>query len=196
MKKKTKLIALIIAAILMIVGIGGAVFALIMESKAPAPAEKPENDTTAVVHADIEYVYDDKGELRSEIYYKDNVYNGQKDYYTADDAAYTTTFDKDQNEIASSKTDFNIVGSISYVTEYENHKLVKTVEYDYDDDLITLLKKTTKIYEGEDELAEKVYYANGKKTRICKYKNGTLTEDIFYDENGNTIENGGETVED
>lgn len=196
MNKTVKTVLLIVAVVLIIGGIGAAVYALI-----PAP-EKDGSDkgegvtTTEVIHDDIEYVYNEDGSLKSEIYYKDNKYNGQKDYYKGEKDEYITVFNADGEEISSSVSKFNGAGSLVSVTTYEGGKIAELSEYDYYDDLRTLAKKTVKTYEGEDELAEKTYYSEaGKKTRTCKYLNGTLTEEIYFDEKGNVIENGGETVE-
>ena len=92
---------------------------------------------------------------------------------------------------------FNIVGSISKVTSYKFHLLSEETEYDYYDDLRTPEKKTVKTYVGNDIYAEKTYFsADGKKTRHCKFLNGEIIEDTYYDENGNVIKDGGETIED
>lgn len=195
MNKTVKLLLLILACVLILGGIGAAVFALITAPE----KESTDNDgatTTEVIHDDIEYIYNEDGTVKSEIYYKDNKYNGQKDYYKGEKDEYITIYNADGEITESSVSKFNGAGSLTSVTTYKSGKIYESTEYDYYDDLRTLAKKTVKTYEGEDELAEKTYYnENGKKTRTCKYLNGSLTEEIYFDESGNVIENGGETVE-
>ncbi len=196
MNKTTKAIVLTIAVIFIVAGIGAGIFAVIMGSKDSSGDDVAGPVTTVTLHDDVEYVYDENGELKSELFYKDNVYIGKTDYYTGEKTRYATSFDADGNETASTSTEFNGAGSVVLITSYENHKLIETVEYDYHYDMRTPAKKTVKTYSGEDEYAEKTYYSeDGKKTRICKYLNGELTEETLYDENGKTIVNGGDTVE-
>ena len=180
MKKSTKALTLTVAALLIAGGIGGGVYAVLAEK---AAAETDTAAETELVHDNVEYVYDENGDLKSEIFYDNDVYMGRKDYFNSDGVSYVTEFDKDDNEIFSSMTETNIVGSITKTTSYENHTLKETVEYVYGDDLRTLQKKTVKTYTGEDEYAEKIYYnEEGKAARVCKYLNGELTEEIIYDE--------------
>lgn len=187
-----KTVALIIGIVLILLGIGGAVAALIIGGKEPEP--NAGGDTAIVTeHAETEYKYDEDGQLSSELYYENDVYVGRKDYYTDGLKHYTTTFDADMNEIASSVTVFNAAKSIISITSYENHKLKETVEYDYYYDLVTPAKKTVKTYDGDDEYAEKTYFTeDGKKEKVCKYLNGELTEEKLYSQSTD----GGETNED
>ncbi len=182
MKRSTKVLSLAIAIVLILGGIAGAIFAIIADkTQLSAPTDSAEN--AVVIHEDVEYLYDANGDLKTEVYYKDNVYDGRKDYYNADGDEYVTVFDKDGNEIFSSKAEYNAAGCLSTMISYENHTLKEEVEYVYGDDLRTLQKKTVKTYKGEDEYAEKTYYnEEGKKARVCKYLNGELTEEIVYDE--------------
>ncbi len=196
MNKGTKIALLIISALLIIGGIAAAVIAIVTESdKSDAPDTDAPTETT-VIHDSVEYFYDDDGNIKSERYYDNNVYMGKRDYFRTETAEYITVFDKDGNEVGSSVTEFNIVGSISKITTYQFHLLSETVEYDYYDDLRSPEKKTVKTYVGNDIYAEKTYFAeNGKKTRYCTFLNDTTLEDNYYDENGNIIKNGGETSE-
>lgn len=181
MKNTKNIIGIIIAALLIAGGTAGAVYAVVADNKEALVVDG--SVTTEKQHDDVEYVYDENGDLRSEIYYKDNVYDGRKDYYNADGDEYVTVFDKDDNEIFSSKAEYNAADRLSKVTSYENHALKETVEYTYADDLRTLTKKTVKTYVGEDEYAEKTYYnEEGKAAKVIKYFNGELTEEIVYDE--------------
>lgn len=182
MKSSKNVIGIIVAVLLILFGVGGAVFAVVADN-GDQTAAVDSSVTTAPEHDDVEYIYDDKGDLKSEIYYKDNVYDGRKDYYNADGDEYVTVFDKDDNEIFSSKTQYNGAGRLSTRVSYENHQLCEEVEYVYAEDLRTLQKKTVKTYKGEDELAEKTYYnEEGKAAKVLKYLNGELTEEIVYDE--------------
>ena len=183
MKKTTNVIGIAVAAVLILGGIAGAVYALVADRSDAADEAVEGSVTTEIIHDDVEYRYDENGDLKSEIYYKDNVYDGRKDYYNADGIEYVTVFDKDGNETFSSKAEYNAAGCLSTMVSYENHVLKEDVKYVYGDDLRTLEKKTVKTYEGEDEYAEKTYYnEEGKKARVCKYLNGELTEEIVYDE--------------
>lgn len=195
MNKASKITLLTVSALLIIGGIAAAIFAIATE----ADKNKNQDDIpaeTTVPHEDVEYVYDDDGNIKSERYYNKGVFVGMRDYYYTDNAIYTTVFDKDNKEIESSVKEFNIVGSISKITTYKYHLLSETVEYDYYDDLRTPEKKTVKTYVGNDIYAEKTYYGeNGKITRHCTFLNDNIIDDIYYDEKGNIIENGGETSE-
>lgn len=199
MTKSTRNILIVIAALLIAAGIGGMVFALTagIGNDAPeVPDETHETTRPEIIHEDVEYVYDDDGNLKSEVFYKDNVYNGQRDYYRNEDGEYITEFDKDKKEIMSSVAKHDALGNISTVTTYKEGKLYETVEYDYHGDFVTPAKKTVKTYEGDRELAEKTYYSEeGKKTQVCKYENGKLVSEVFYDESGKIIDKGGDSVE-
>lgn len=195
MNKASKIILLTISALLIIGGIAAAVFAIATESDKGKEEDTLPSETT-VHHDDVEYTYDEKGNVKSERYYKDGAFIGQRDYFYTENAIYTTEFDKDRKEIGSSVKEFNLVGSVSKITTYEYHLLKETVEYDYYYDLITPEKKTVKTYVGNDIYAEKTYYAeNGKMIRHCTFLNDNMLEDVYYDEKGNIIENGGETSE-
>ena len=194
MNKATKIILLAVSALLIIGGVGAAIYAIATESK-----KGYQNDSTETTEAqeEVEYFYDDDGNIKSERYYKNGSYIGQRDYYYTDSSIYITEFDKNDNEVASSVKEFNIVGSISKITSYKLHLLSEEIEYDYYDDLRTPKKKTVKTYVGNDVYAEKSYFAEGgKKTRQCNFLNGEILEDKYFDESGNVIENGGETSED
>lgn len=182
MKNTKKLIGIIIASALIAGGIAGSVYALIADNKKEEPVADS-SVTTEIQHDDVEYIYDENGDLKSEIYYKNNVYDGRKDYFNVDGDEYVTIFDKDRNEIFSSLSEYNAADRLSKVTSYENHALKEIVEYTYAEDLRTLTKKTVKTYVGEDEYAEKTYYnEEGKAAKVLKYLNGELTEEIVYDE--------------
>lgn len=196
MTKITKIILLVIAVLLIVGGIAAAVFVLVSDNGADNNDDSVADETTVRLHDDVEYIYNENGDVKSEIYYKDDVYIGRKDFFKSGKYEYVTVLDADSNETYSSITELNLAGSISLVTVYENKELSKTVEYVYYDDMRTLAKKTTKTFDGDDEFAEKIYYSeSGVKTRVCRFENGTVTEDTYYDENGKVIENGGETVE-
>ena len=195
MNKGTKITLLILAAILICAGIGAAIFAIATESHKKQDGGADTGETTAL-HDDVEYVYDEEGNIKSERYYKNNEYIGQRDYYITDTAEYVTVFDKDGREIESSVTEFNARASITKITTYKYHLLSEVTEYDYYSDLTTVAKRTVKTYVGDDVYAEKTYFSeNAKKTRQCTFLNDEMTEDVYFDENGNVIENGGETSE-
>lgn len=196
MNKASKITLLAVSALLILGGIAAAVFAIATESKRDT-APSGDSIQTTVPHDSVEIDYNDDGNIKSERYYDNNVYVGKRDYHYSDTAMYTMDFDRDGKEVASSVTEFNIVGSISKVTSYKFHLLSEETEYDYYDDLRTPEKKTVKTYVGNDIYAEKTYFsADGKKTRHCKFLNGEIIEDTYYDENGNVIKDGGETIED
>lgn len=195
MNKGTKITLLILAALLIAAGIGAAIFAIATESDKAGNADPDSNETTKL-HDDVEYVYDEKGNIKSERYYKDNEYIGQRDYYTTENAEYITVFDKDGREVESSIIEFNARASITKKTTYKFHLLSEVAEYEYYHDLTTVAKRTVKTYVGDDVYAEKTYFSeNAKKTRHCTFLNDEMIEDTYFDENGNVIENGGETIE-
>ena len=195
MKKSTKIILSVIAVLLIAVGVCGIIFALIGNGD-KVDAESTEGKETEKIHDSVEYIYDADGNIKSEVYYKDNVYNGQKDYFSTESSEYVTVFDADHNQIESSVTELNTVGSISKITTYRDGEVYRTVEYDFAYDLRTVAKKTVKTYTDKGEEAEKTYFdENGKQQRYCTFLNGEITSDTYYDENGNVVENGGETVE-
>lgn len=199
MTKSVRTVLLAAAALLIVAGIGAMVFALTFDFDADTdkiPDETLETTRPEVIHEDVEYIYDAEGNLKSEVFYKDNVYNGQRDYYRDGKDEYITEFDKDHNEIMSSVTNRDALGNISTVTTYKDGKIYETVEYNYYDDFVTPSKKTVKTYEGDCELAEKTYFSEkGVKTRTCYYEDGDLLKEVFYDENGKPVDKGGETVE-
>ena len=193
MKKSTRVSLLIVAAILFAAGIGVLIFAAV-SSFAP----DPDGDTVETRHAETEYIYDDEGNIKSEIYYKNDKYNGQTDYYLSSDKKtyYVISYDKDNKEIGSTVTKYNSLGTIVSVQVKEMGDVVSLTEYDYYDDLTTPKIKTEKTYADGVENAVKTYFAeDGNKTRVMEYKDGDLVSDTYYDEKGNVIENGGETVE-
>ena len=196
MNKASKITLLVVSALLILGGITAAIFAIATESKKDKSPDADNTETT-VAQDSVDIVYNDDGNVKSERYYENNVFIGQRDYHYTDTAMYTMEFDRNGNEVASSVTEFNIVGSISKVTSYKFRLLSEETEYDYYDDLRTPEKKTVKSYVGNDVYAEKTYFAeNGKKTRNCKFLNDKLIEETYYDENGNIIKDGGETIED
>ena len=199
MTKSTRTALIVIAAIFIAAGIGGIIFAFCGNFGGAASVG---DDTTAettfpeIIHKDVEYTYDDNGNLISQVFYKDNVYNGQIDYYRTENEEYITEFDKDNKEVSSTVTKHDALGNVSSVTTYKDGKVYETIEYDYHSDFKTPAKKTVKTYEGDRELAEKTYFSEeGKKTQVCKYEDGKLVSETFFDENGNVIEKGGDTVE-
>ena len=193
MKKSTRVFLIVIAAILFAAGIGVLIFADV-SSFAPAS----DGDTVETRHAETEYIYDDEGNIKSEIYYKNDKYNGQTDYYLSNDKKthYVIRYDKDNKEIGSTVTKYNSLGTIISIQEKELGEVTSLCEYDYYDDLTTPKIKTEKTYADGVENAVKTYFAeDGHKTRVMEYKDGDLVSDTYYDEKGNVIENGGETVE-
>ena len=195
MDKKTKSILLIISAILVATGI-----ALLIYAAVSSAGNGGGDDTAAETqHAEIEYNYDNEGNISSEIYYKNDKYNGQTDYYLSSDKRtyYEIRYDADSKEIGSTVTKYNSLGTIISIQKKELGEITSLTEYDYYDDLTTPKIKVEKTYADGVENAVKTYFAeDGQKTRVCEYIDSELKSDIYYDENGNVIENGGETVED
>ena len=194
MNKSTKAILLSIASVLVAVGIGLMIYAAVYTSL--SNGENKESIETQ--HSEIEYVYDDEGNIKSEVYYKNDKYNGQTDYYLSKDKKthYEMVYDKDNKEIGSTVTKYNSLGTIISIQTKELGDVVSLTEYDYYDDLATPKIKTEKTYENGSENAVKTYFSeDGHKTRVMEYKDGELVSDTYYDEKGNVIENGGETIE-
>ena len=196
MNKASKITLLTVSAVLIVGGIGAAIYAIATESdKGKTP--QTESTETTILHDDVEIFYNDDGNVKSERYYEDNKFIGQRDYHYTDNAMYTMEFDKNGKEVGTSVTEFNAAGSISKVTSYKFRVLSEEIEYDYYSDLRTPEKKTAKTYVGNDIYTEKTYFAeSGKKTRQCTFLNDDMIEEYYFDENGNVIENGGETSED
>ena len=96
MKNTKNLIGIIIASALIAGGIAGSVYALIADNKKEEPVADS-SVTTEIQHDAVEYIYDENGDLKSEIYYKNNVYDRRKDYFNVDGDEYFTIFDKDRN---------------------------------------------------------------------------------------------------
>ena len=189
MSKKTLRILIVTAAVLLAVGVLGIAAVLLSGNKDSAdgdPATEP-----LVTHAPEEYNYNDDGSVSSILYYKDNVYNGRTDYYTdvMKNIDYVMSYDADGNETESERTEHNLDGAASYYEKTVAGNVVQSIEYVYYSDTTKLKKKTTKEYDSEGtENAEKLYYyENGKVSQRCNYVNGELTNQVFYDENGNTV---------
>ena len=130
MNNKTKTILLIISAILVATGIALLIYAAV----SPSFGNGNGNDTAVETqHAEIEYRYDDEGNISSEIYYKNDKYNGQTDYYLSSDKKtyYAIVYDKDSKEIGSTVTKYNSLGTIVSVQAKELGEIVSLTEYDY-----------------------------------------------------------------
>lgn len=193
MSSKTQKILIITAVLLLVLAMVGIVAVILMD-RAPGSEDSTSGDTTeaAVIHEPEEYVYDEDGKLSCIKYYKDNVYDGQKDFFVDNKTGteYTMLYDAENNEIESEKTERNTVGSVKFYQKRVLGVVVQTVEYDYYDNMKTLKKRTTKDFDSDgNENAEKLYYyENGKVSRRCEYLNGELERQEFYDEEGNTID--------
>ena len=185
MSKAKKTTLLIVAALLILGGIAAIIYAVAYGIKNDSQDSLNTDETSGIQHEDVEYIYDNNGNVKSEIYYKDNKYVGRKDFFSEKNKQYVTELDNEGNEVFSSVTELNAAGSISLITKYENKELTETVEYVYYDDMRTLRKKTTKTFEGDNEYAEKVLYSeDGQKIQVSKYENGALIEETLFEENG------------
>ena len=193
MNRSKKTALLIVAAILIVAGLALIAYSVIylMGNEGDAGSDAPK-------HAETEYTYDDEGNITSEKYYKNDVFTGQTDFYTSNDSKtqYAIRYDADLKEIGSTVTKMNSFGTILSVQVKEMGEIVSLTEYSYQDDMVTPKKKVEKTYEDGVEFAVKTYYSeNGTKTRVCEFEDGEMTADTYYDEKGNVIENGGETIE-
>ncbi len=189
--KKSIQIVLIIAVVLLVAGAG--VCAILLFS------DKPNNTNTPVQtemppetqHENIEYQYNEDGQISKIIYYDNDVLQGSTDYVYTDNYTCIIHFDKDNEQIGYEQTNYNALKNPIKYIEKKLGELVMSIEYDYYADQSTLQKKTTKTYKDSTEIAEKEYYDEaGKMTRKCTYEDGNLTSDITYtyDANGKVAE--------
>ncbi len=206
MKNSTRIILLIIAGLLIVGGITAAILSLVLDkpdsgkaggnttTQANAGATSPEGTALSLIqlldsndqNLTVEYAYDERGGIVNEKYYYKGVYYGQRWYYSADKEDHSMLYDAEGNEIGASKTTYNVAGSIYFIEEYANKKVIKTTEYDYYEDLRTPKKKTVKDNSGDVELAEVTRFdEKGRKTETVKFRDGQEIEKITYDENGN-----------
>ncbi len=191
MNKKTQRILIIVAAVLIVLGICGVVTALLCKGSSGDSGSDTSSEATEV-HEPEEYQYNSDGSLKSIIYYDNNVYAGRTDYFTdvSKDIDYVMTFDADDVETESEKTEHNSDGTVSYYEKKEMGKTVQSIEYVYYAESSMPKKKTTKDYDenGNESVEKLYYYENGKVSRRCYFTNGEMTSQTFYDENGNTVD--------
>lgn len=196
MSAKLQRILIIAASLLLIAAVVGLAFYFVSD-RDTEKTEEPASTTAAytteeIIHDDEEYRYNEDGTLKSIVYYKDNKFNGQIDYFSDKDRNidYVMTYGADNKEVCREITEKNSEDSPILYRKKVNDEVVQSIEYDYASDGITLKKKTTKNFADDGtESAEKLYfYENGKVSQKCEYTDGVLTSEIFYNEEGNTVE--------
>ena len=188
MKKSTLIILIVTAALLIAAAITCAAFLLLGDSEQqPEQTEKP----TDTIHENIEYRYNEDGQISKIIYYDNDVLQGSTDYVYMEDYTCIVYFDKDNKQTGYEQTNYNALKNPTKYVKKEGDTLLESIEYDYFDDLATLQKKTTKTYTNGEEHAEKEYYNELKQmTRKCTYKDGNLISDLTY-----TYNEAGEAVD-
>lgn len=178
MKKSTLIILIVTAALLIAAAITCAIFLLLDDSgQQPEQTAKP----TDTLHENVEYRYNEDGQISKIIYYDNDVLQGSTDYVYMEDYTCIVYFDKDNKQTGYEQTNHNALKNPTKYVKKEGDTLLKSIEYDYFDDLATLQKKTTKTYTDGVELAEKEYYNEaGQMTRKCTYEDGSLISDLTY----------------
>lgn len=194
MKKSTLIILIIAAALLIAAAITCTAFLLLDNSgQQPEQTEKP----TDTVHENIEYRYNEDGQISKIIYYDNDVLQGSTDYVYMEDYTCIVYFDKDNKQTGYEQTNHNALKNPTKYVKKEGDTLLESIEYDYFDDLATLQKKTTKTYIDGVEHAEKEYYNEaGQMTRKCTYEDGDLISDLtyIYNEAGEAVDSAPTTV--
>ena len=153
MSSKTQKILIITAVVLIVLAAVGVAFLLI-------PPEKGEGAPADTVHPAEETVYNEDGTVNRVVYYENDVYQGQKDFYTDGQTDYVTYYGADSQPCGLEKTVRNAANKIASYTKKEGDKTVAEDEYIYQEDAETLKKVTKKCYSADGkESAEKLYYA-------------------------------------
>lgn len=183
MNTKTQKILVAVAAVLIL----AAIAAVIVLAVGTFSAEGSENGekSAETLHPAEETFYNSDGSVNRIVYYKDDVYNGQTDYYSEDNKDYVIYYDKDKNNVANELTEKNGQGKTVMHKKSENKKTVLLEEYVYADDMVTLKKYTKKTYdENGTENAEKLYYADDGATVIQRitYVDGEEKTNESFDE--------------
>lgn len=188
MKKITLIILIGVAVLLIAAAITCAVFLFSDDSASPSVQTEKPMDT---IHENVEYKYNEEGQISKILYYDNDVLQGSTDYVYMDDYTCIVYFDKDNKQTGYEQTNHNSLKNPTKYVKKEGDKLLKSIEYDYYDDLSTLQKKTTKTYTDGIEYAEKEYYNEaGQMTRKCVYEDGELVSDLTY-----TYNEAGEAVD-
>lgn len=188
MKKSTLILLIITAALLIVAAITCTAFLLLDNSEQqPEQTEK----TTDTIHENIEYRYNEDGQISKIIYYDNDVLQGSTDYVYMEDYTCIVYFDKDNKQTGYEQTNHNALKNPTKYVKKEGDTLLESIEYDYFDDLATLQKKTTKTYTDGVEHTEKEYYNElGQMTRKCTYEDDNLISDLTY-----TYNEAGEAVD-
>ncbi len=198
MKKNTQILLGIAAVLLIAAAI--ICIAIFLQKSDIQPELPPETEApTETQHENIEYRYNEDGQISKIIYYDNDVLQGSTDYVYTDDYTCIIHFDKDNEQTGYEQTDYNALKNPTKYIKKEAGELVASTEYDYFEDLTTLQKKTSKTYKEGVEYAEKEYYDQaGKMTRKCTYQDGVLTSDVTYtyDANGEAVDSAPTTSSD
>ena len=188
MKKSTLIVLIVTAALLIAAAITCTVLLLLDDTpQQPVQTEKP----TDTIHENIEYRYNEDGQISKIIYYDNDVLQGSTDYVYMDDYTCIVYYDKDNQQTGFEQTNHNALKNPTKYVKKEAGELIQSIEYNYYDDLATLQKKTTKTYTDGVEHAEKEYYNEAEQmTRKCTYEDGSLISDLTY-----TYNEAGEVVD-
>ena len=146
--------------------------------------------TATVEHDDIETETNSDGTPKTVTYYKDNVYNGSIDYVYQGDTIYEIHFDENDALLKSIKRQINDVGSIIYESFSSASEVLREIEYNYYDDLVTVWKKTTTEHEDEKKIVTKeLFTEEGLLTDKYVYEDSVEVSHIVYtyDENGEIV---------
>lgn len=190
MKKNTMILLIIVAVLLIAAAVVCAVFLFTDTSDTP-PAADTEAPTEETMHEDVEYKYNEDGQVSQILYYENDVLQGSTDYVYMDDYTCIIYFDGDNQQTGYEQTYHNELKNPTKYIKKEGDTLIESIEYDYYEDLTTLQKKTTKTYVDGVEYAEKEYYDEaGKLTRKCTFEDGNTISDVTY-----TYDAGGEMVD-
>lgn len=178
----TKMQKLLIAAATVLLVLAAASLVLLMTN--PFSKDETGKDSPAdTVHEPEEYFYNEDGTLNRIVYYENDEYNGQKDFYSEGKKDYVIYYDKNGENCANELTVKNDAGKTVSYKKSENGKTLVLEEYDYADDSVTLKKYTKKTYdENGAESAEKLYYADDGITvteRVTFLDGEELTRETF-----------------
>ncbi|MBE6714860.1 MAG: hypothetical protein E7575_06235 [Ruminococcaceae bacterium] len=181
-------IGLIVAGALAIVLTSFNFFGLFDKGSAPSSDETTQE---SLQHEPVEYFYDNKDRIKSEVYYENNVYNGQKDYFYNDRETHIMIYDSEKKLCENIKSVVNAVGNLTLEEKYKDGKQVSSLEIVYHDDLVTPKKETLIEYTDKGEEATKTFYdEDGNTVSVSKYLDGELTEEKLYqNDEGNANEN-------
>ena len=182
MNTKTQKILIITAIVLIVLAVGAVIFIFAAPDKPSAP-----------VHPAEETFYNDDGTVNRIMYYDNDVYQGQTDFYSDGNTDYVMFYGADTALLGSEATKKNAMGKIESFKKHEGDNLVEDDLYTYQDDCETLIQVVKKHYDKDGNLtAEKLVYAEDGTTVTDLYTyvgNKEKTHETFDKDNPYKAEN-------